>query len=135
MDRRNRHPRRFQYYEMSTNLNFEYHRQVEIARRLNGIIQQLIPNLSPEQQGIVMQAVERAKAISLNELQQIIGVGQVIWTEGYRPRLLQIIPPEISMGNNNYAVFQGKYWLWMLFFVVISALIVCSNRGLLFSAY
>jgi hypothetical protein len=38
----------FQYYEMSYGLNVEMHKQMEIAKRLNAIIAQLLPFLSQE---------------------------------------------------------------------------------------
>ncbi|XP_078480898.1 transducin-like enhancer protein 3 isoform X3 [Lampetra planeri] len=59
------------YYEMSYGLNIEMHKQTEIAKRLNAIIAQVIPFLSQEQ---VAQAVERAKQVTMAELNAIIGV-------------------------------------------------------------
>lgn len=62
------------YYEMSYGLNVEMHKQTEIAKRLNAIIAQVIPFLSQEHQQQVAQAVERAKQVTMTELNAIIGV-------------------------------------------------------------
>ncbi|XP_066599106.1 protein groucho-like isoform X2 [Prorops nasuta] len=65
------------YYEMSYGLNVEMHKQTEIAKRLNAIIHQLLPFLAQEHglqhQQQVANAVERAKQISMPELNAIIG--------------------------------------------------------------
>uniref|UniRef100_UPI00358E4127 transducin-like enhancer protein 3 isoform X6 n=1 Tax=Myxine glutinosa TaxID=7769 RepID=UPI00358E4127 len=61
------------YYEMSYGLNIEMHKQTEIAKRLNAIIAQVIPFLSQEHQQQVAQAVERAKQVTMAELNAIIG--------------------------------------------------------------
>ncbi|XP_042329148.1 transducin-like enhancer protein 3 isoform X7 [Sceloporus undulatus] len=58
------------YYEMSYGLNIEMHKQTEIAKRLNTILAQIMPFLSQEQ---VAQAVERAKQVTMTELNAIIG--------------------------------------------------------------
>jgi len=62
------------YYEMSYGLNVEMHKQTEIAKRLNAIIAQVIPFLSQEHQQQVAAAVERAKQVTMTELNAIIGV-------------------------------------------------------------
>ncbi|XP_038660823.1 transducin-like enhancer protein 1 isoform X2 [Scyliorhinus canicula] len=62
------------YYEMSYGLNIEMHKQTEIAKRLNTICAQVIPFLSQEHQQQVAQAVERAKQVTMAELNSIIGV-------------------------------------------------------------
>uniref|UniRef100_A0A8C5WNV3 Groucho/TLE N-terminal Q-rich domain-containing protein n=1 Tax=Laticauda laticaudata TaxID=8630 RepID=A0A8C5WNV3_LATLA len=62
------------YYEMSYGLNIEMHKQTEIAKRLNVICAQLIPFLSQEHQQQVVQAVERAKQVTVAELNVAIGV-------------------------------------------------------------
>uniref|UniRef100_A0A8B9PR02 TLE family member 3, transcriptional corepressor n=1 Tax=Apteryx owenii TaxID=8824 RepID=A0A8B9PR02_APTOW len=64
----------FQYYEMSYGLNIEMHKQTEIAKRLNTILAQIMPFLSQEHQQQVAQAVERAKQVTMTELNAIIGV-------------------------------------------------------------
>ncbi|XP_026510850.1 transducin-like enhancer protein 1, partial [Terrapene carolina triunguis] len=61
------------YYEMSYGLNIEMHKQTEIAKRLNVICAQLIPFLSQEHQQQVVQAVERAKQVTMAELNAAIG--------------------------------------------------------------
>ncbi|XP_053128057.1 transducin-like enhancer protein 3 isoform X12 [Hemicordylus capensis] len=62
------------YYEMSYGLNIEMHKQTEIAKRLNTILAQIMPFLSQEHQQQVAQAVERAKQVTMSELNAIIGV-------------------------------------------------------------
>nr|XP_025042423.1 transducin-like enhancer protein 1 [Pelodiscus sinensis] len=73
------------YYEMSYGLNIEMHKQTEIAKRLNVICAQLIPFLSQETRELmtvlvssqhqqqVVQAVERAKQVTMAELNTAIG--------------------------------------------------------------
>ncbi|RWS27405.1 transducin-like enhancer protein 4 [Leptotrombidium deliense] len=61
------------YYEMSYGLNVEMHKQTEIAKRLNAIIAQILPFLSQEHQQQVAAAVERAKQVTMTELNAIIG--------------------------------------------------------------
>lgn len=61
------------YYEMSYGLNVEMHKQTEIAKRLNAICAQIIPFLSQEHQQQVAAAVERAKQVTMQELNAIIG--------------------------------------------------------------
>merc|ERR1719243_525788 len=61
------------YYEMSYGLNVEMHKQMEIAKRLNAIIAQLLPFLSQEHQQQVVTAVERAKQVTMTELNAIVG--------------------------------------------------------------
>ncbi|ELW68470.1 Transducin-like enhancer protein 4 [Tupaia chinensis] len=61
------------YYEMSYGLNIEMHKQAEIVKRLNAICAQVIPFLSQEHQQQVVQAVERAKQVTMAELNAIIG--------------------------------------------------------------
>ncbi|KAI5722157.1 hypothetical protein M8J76_004510 [Diaphorina citri] len=62
------------YYEMSYGLNVEMHKQTEIAKRLNAIIVQIMPFLSQEHQQQVATALERAKQVTMTELNAIIGV-------------------------------------------------------------
>ncbi|XP_053689814.1 protein groucho-like isoform X2 [Sabethes cyaneus] len=61
------------YYEMSYGLNVEMHKQTEIAKRLSAIITQIVPFLSQEHQQQVLTAVERAKQITMAELNAVIG--------------------------------------------------------------
>uniref|UniRef100_I3MGR8 TLE family member 2, transcriptional corepressor n=1 Tax=Ictidomys tridecemlineatus TaxID=43179 RepID=I3MGR8_ICTTR len=63
-----------QYYEMSYGLNIEMHKQAEIVKRLSGICAQIIPFLTQEHQQQVLQAVERAKQVTVGELNSLIGV-------------------------------------------------------------
>ncbi|XP_015704675.1 transducin-like enhancer protein 4 isoform X1 [Coturnix japonica] len=65
------------YYEMSYGLNIEMHKQAEIVKRLNAICAQVIPFLSQEHQQQVAQAVERAKQVTMAELNAIIGQQQL----------------------------------------------------------
>ncbi|GLV31694.1 groucho [Carabus blaptoides fortunei] len=58
---------------MSYGLNVEMHKQTEIAKRLNAIIAQILPFLSQEHQQQVATAVERAKQVTMTELNAIIG--------------------------------------------------------------
>ncbi|XP_076036621.1 protein groucho-like isoform X9 [Oratosquilla oratoria] len=61
------------YYEMSYGLNVEMHKQTEIAKRLSTIIAQVLPFLSQEHQQQVATAVDRAKQVTMTELNAIIG--------------------------------------------------------------
>ncbi|XP_047365640.1 protein groucho-like isoform X2 [Vespa velutina] len=84
------------YYEMSYGLNVEMHKQTEIAKRLNAIIAQILPFLSQEHQQQVATAVDRAKQVTMTELNAIIGRPDL-------PRLLQQmhaqqLPPGAAMG-------------------------------------
>lgn len=53
--------------------------QTEIAKRLNAIIAQVLPFLAQEHQQQVATAVERAKQVTMTELNAIIGVGDVFF--------------------------------------------------------
>ncbi|XP_012140757.1 TLE family member transcriptional corepressor groucho isoform X7 [Megachile rotundata] len=64
------------YYEMSYGLNVEMHKQTEIAKRLNAIIVQVLPYLTQEHQQQVANAVERAKQVTMTDLNAIIGQQQ-----------------------------------------------------------
>ncbi|XP_048197962.1 transducin-like enhancer protein 2 isoform X1 [Perognathus longimembris pacificus] len=64
------------YYEMSYGLNIEMHKQAEIVKRLSGICAQIIPFLTQEHQQQVLQAVERAKQVTVGELNSLIGQQQ-----------------------------------------------------------
>ncbi|XP_031948492.1 transducin-like enhancer protein 2 isoform X5 [Corvus moneduloides] len=61
------------YYEMSYGLNIEMHKQAEIVKRLSAICAQIIPLLTQEHQQQVLQAVERAKQVTMGELNSIVG--------------------------------------------------------------
>jgi len=62
------------YYEMSYGLNVEMHKQTEICKRLDAIIRQVLPFLSGEHQQQVAVAVERAKQITMAELNAVMQV-------------------------------------------------------------
>uniref|UniRef100_F6TIF1 Transducin like enhancer of split 4 n=1 Tax=Xenopus tropicalis TaxID=8364 RepID=F6TIF1_XENTR len=72
------------YYEMSYGLNIEMHKQAEIVKRLNAICAQVIPFLSQEHQQQVVQAVERAKQVTMAELNAIIGSSSVSPSASFR---------------------------------------------------
>ncbi|UJR26710.1 hypothetical protein I4U23_008026 [Adineta vaga] len=61
------------YYEMSYGLNVEMHRQSELAKRYLAICHQIIPCLSQEQQNQVAATLDRAKQVTVGELNAIIG--------------------------------------------------------------
>ncbi|NXT56025.1 TLE2 protein, partial [Pluvianellus socialis] len=65
------------YYEMSYGLNIEMHKQAEIVKRLSAICAQIIPFLTQEHQQQVLQAVERAKQVTVGELSSIVGQQQL----------------------------------------------------------
>uniref|UniRef100_A0A8C6NZN1 Groucho/TLE N-terminal Q-rich domain-containing protein n=1 Tax=Nothobranchius furzeri TaxID=105023 RepID=A0A8C6NZN1_NOTFU len=73
------------YYEMSYGLNIEMHKQTEIAKRLNTICAQVIPFLSQEHQQQVVQAVERAKQVTMAELNAVIGQQHLAHNHGGAP--------------------------------------------------
>uniref|UniRef100_A0A667ZF91 TLE family member 3, transcriptional corepressor n=1 Tax=Myripristis murdjan TaxID=586833 RepID=A0A667ZF91_9TELE len=63
-------------YEYHSNI-FSLLMQTEIAKRLNAILAQIMPFLSQEHQQQVAQAVERAKQVTMTELNAIIGQQQL----------------------------------------------------------
>ncbi|KAK2583437.1 hypothetical protein KPH14_009414 [Odynerus spinipes] len=83
------------YYEMSYGLNVEMHKQTEIAKRLNAIIAQLLPFLAQEHQQQVANAVERAKQVTMPELNAIIGQQQ---QQGLQQLLQQIHAQQLPHG-------------------------------------
>ncbi|XP_055375241.1 protein groucho isoform X3 [Condylostylus longicornis] len=83
------------YYEMSYGLNVEMHKQTEIAKRLNALISQLLPFLAAEHQQQVLQAVERAKQVTMPELNAIIGQHQ---QQGIQQLIQQIHAQQIPGG-------------------------------------
>ncbi|KAA3681625.1 uncharacterized protein DEA37_0015145 [Paragonimus westermani] len=64
----------FLYYEFTYGLNVEMHKQMEIAKRLSAILVQVIPFLSQEHQSQVAAAVERAKQVTISELNNLIAL-------------------------------------------------------------
>ncbi|XP_018394992.1 PREDICTED: LOW QUALITY PROTEIN: protein groucho-like [Cyphomyrmex costatus] len=87
------------YYEMSYGLNVEMHKQTEIAKRLNAIIGQVLPFLAQEHglqhQQQVANAVERAKQVTMSELNAIIGQQQ---QQGLQQLLQQIHAQQLPHG-------------------------------------
>ncbi|XP_049280779.1 protein groucho-like isoform X2 [Anopheles funestus] len=83
------------YYEMSYGLNVEMHKQTEIAKRLNALIGQLLPFLATEHQQQIASAVERAKQVTMPELNAIIGQHQ---QQGIQQLLQQIHAQQIPGG-------------------------------------
>ncbi|KAI1709278.1 protein groucho-2 [Ditylenchus destructor] len=60
------------YYEAACSANVELQKQAEIVKRLSGILGHVIPLLPAEHQGSAIQAVERSKVISQQDLQVIM---------------------------------------------------------------
>ncbi|KAL2713878.1 protein groucho, partial [Vespula squamosa] len=69
--------------------------QTEIAKRLNAIIVQLLPFLAQEHQQQVANAVERAKQVTMSELNAIIGQQQ---QQGLQQLLQQIHAQQLPHG-------------------------------------
>uniref|UniRef100_A0A8C9EU39 Groucho/TLE N-terminal Q-rich domain-containing protein n=1 Tax=Pavo cristatus TaxID=9049 RepID=A0A8C9EU39_PAVCR len=76
-----------QYYEMSYGLNIEMHKQAEIVKRLSAICAQIVPFLTQEHQQQVLQAVERAKQVTMGELNSIVGQQQLQHLSHQPPQL------------------------------------------------
>lgn len=60
-------------------MNLFFFLQTEISKRLSALINQLVPFLSAEHQQQVLTAVERAKQITMSELNAVIGVSIFIF--------------------------------------------------------
>uniref|UniRef100_A0A669QRS6 TLE family member 2, transcriptional corepressor n=2 Tax=Phasianus colchicus TaxID=9054 RepID=A0A669QRS6_PHACC len=75
------------YYEMSYGLNIEMHKQAEIVKRLSAICAQIVPFLTQEHQQQVLQAVERAKQVTMGELNSIVGQQQLQHLSHQPPQL------------------------------------------------
>ncbi|XP_031780941.1 protein groucho isoform X7 [Nasonia vitripennis] len=86
------------YYEMSYGLNVEMHKQTEIAKRLNAIIAQILPFLSQEHQQQVATAVDRAKQVTMTELNAIIGQQRPDLPRLLQQMHAQQLPPGAAMG-------------------------------------
>ncbi|XP_074035314.1 TLE family member transcriptional corepressor groucho isoform X2 [Leptinotarsa decemlineata] len=93
------------YYEMSYGLNVEMHKQTEIAKRLNAIIAQVLPFLAQEHQQQVATAVERAKQVTMTELNAIIGQQQ---QQGLQ-QLLQIHAQQLPHGAHGPGMPMGPH--------------------------
>lgn len=66
--------RKSRYSSRSRTTNSSFLLQAEISKRLNAIIGQILPFLSQEHQQQVATAVDRAKQVTMTELNSIIGV-------------------------------------------------------------
>ncbi|XP_014209097.1 protein groucho isoform X1 [Copidosoma floridanum] len=86
------------YYEMSYGLNVEMHKQTEIAKRLNAIIAQILPFLSQDHQQQVATAVDRAKQVTMTELNTIIGQQRPDLPRLLQQMHAQQLPPGAAMG-------------------------------------
>ncbi|NXC35015.1 TLE2 protein, partial [Campylorhamphus procurvoides] len=85
------------YYEMSYGLNIEMHKQAEIVKRLSAICAQIIPFLTQEHQQQVLQAVERAKQVTMGELNSIVGQQQLQHlSHPLAPHPSSMQPPSLS---------------------------------------
>ncbi|XP_018365092.1 PREDICTED: protein groucho-1-like [Trachymyrmex cornetzi] len=87
------------YYEMSYGLNVEMHKQTEISKRLSNIITQIIPFLSQEHQQQVAGALERAKQITMTELNTIMGQQRPDIPRFLQQMHAQQIPPGAAMAH------------------------------------
>ncbi|KAJ8262809.1 hypothetical protein COCON_G00152660 [Conger conger] len=97
------------YYEMSYGLNIEMHKQTEIAKRLNTICAQVIPFLSQEHQQQVAQAVERAKQVTMAELNAIIGVRGLPGLPPTQQHLALGGPPHLSMKEDKKSAHESDH--------------------------
>ncbi|XP_074108714.1 LOW QUALITY PROTEIN: protein groucho [Cotesia typhae] len=86
------------YYEMSYGLNVEMHKQTEISKRLNGIIAQVLPFLSQEHQQQVLTAVDRARQVSMTDLNSIVGQQRPDIPRLLQQMHAQQLPPGTAMG-------------------------------------
>ena len=53
---------------MVCRLSYEMQKQMDITKRLIALLHQIIPWLKPEQQSHVLPALERAKQVTMNDL-------------------------------------------------------------------
>uniref|UniRef100_A0A671EJB9 TLE family member 2, transcriptional corepressor n=1 Tax=Rhinolophus ferrumequinum TaxID=59479 RepID=A0A671EJB9_RHIFE len=90
------------YYEMSYGLNVEMHKQAEIVKRLSGICAQIIPFLTQEHQQQVLQAVERAKQVTVGELNSLIGQ-QLQPLSHHAPPVP--LTPRVPVGTKSHLLF------------------------------
>lgn len=94
------------YYEMSYGLNVEMHKQTEIAKRLSAIIGQVLPFLAQEHQQQVATAVDRAKQVTMTELNAIIGQQQ---QQGLQQLLQQIHAQQLPHGAHGPLPLGGPH--------------------------
>ncbi|XP_048143547.1 transducin-like enhancer protein 2 isoform X3 [Corvus hawaiiensis] len=100
------------YYEMSYGLNIEMHKQAEIVKRLSAICAQIIPLLTQEHQQQVLQAVERAKQVTMGELSSI--VGQQLQHLSHHASPLPLTPHPSSMQPSSLSGASGTSGLLAL---------------------
>ncbi|XP_017942113.1 transducin-like enhancer protein 2 isoform X1 [Manacus vitellinus] len=98
------------YYEMSYGLNIEMHKQAEIVKRLSAICAQIIPFLTQEHQQQVLQAVERAKQVTMGELNSIVGQQQLQHLSHHASPLL-LTPHSSSMQPSSLSGASGTLGL------------------------
>lgn len=79
--------------------------QTEIAKRLNAIIAQVLPFLAQEHQQQVATAVERAKQVTMTELNAIIGVRSTLLPRFYLARYMHDFCEFFYLKNNVFANF------------------------------
>uniref|UniRef100_A0A7M4FYL4 TLE family member 2, transcriptional corepressor n=1 Tax=Crocodylus porosus TaxID=8502 RepID=A0A7M4FYL4_CROPO len=101
-----------QYYEMSYGLNIEMHKQAEIVKRLSAICAQIVPFLTQEHQQQVLQAVERAKQVTMGELNSIIGQQQLQHLSHHAPPIPLTphpsgLPPSSLAGTSGLLALSG----------------------------
>ncbi|NXD87089.1 TLE2 protein, partial [Halcyon senegalensis] len=101
------------YYEMSYGLNIEMHKQAEIVKRLSAICAQIIPFLTQEHQQQVLQAVERAKQVTMGELNSIVGQQQLQHLSHHAPPL-PLTPHPSSMQPSSLSGASGTLGLLAL---------------------
>ncbi|XP_071307730.1 transducin-like enhancer protein 2 isoform X3 [Agelaius tricolor] len=101
------------YYEMSYGLNIEMHKQAEIVKRLSAICAQIIPFLTQEHQQQVLQAVERAKQVTMGELNSIVGQQQLQQLSQHAsplplaPHPSSMQPPGLSGASSGLLALSG----------------------------
>ncbi|XP_039242358.1 transducin-like enhancer protein 2 isoform X11 [Pipra filicauda] len=98
------------YYEMSYGLNIEMHKQAEIVKRLSAICAQIIPFLTQEHQQQVLQAVERAKQVTMGELNSVVGQQQLQHLSHHASPLL-LTPHSSSMQPSSLSGASGTLGL------------------------
>ncbi|NXW06247.1 TLE2 protein, partial [Fregetta grallaria] len=101
------------YYEMSYGLNIEMHKQAEIVKRLSAICAQIIPFLTQEHQQQVLQAVERAKQVTMGELNSIVGQQQLQHLS-HHASPIPLTPHSSSMQPSSFSGVSGTSGLLAL---------------------
>ncbi|XP_056368545.1 transducin-like enhancer protein 2 isoform X2 [Oenanthe melanoleuca] len=114
------------YYEMSYGLNIEMHKQAEIVKRLSAICAQIIPFLTQEHQQQVLQAVERAKQVTMGELNSI--VGQQLQHLSHHASPLPLAPHPSSMQPSSLSGASGTSGLLALSGALMAQLATKEDR-------